>query len=112
MIKRDSYLAVDGQELTRHVLILVTEDDLDLVSPGGHHWGEVISANVDSSEEFSKMKHIKSINFSPLLIVEEDRAHPRRDSPDHTDLATQPSVLMTVLDENLNRQDVIMVTSA
>ena len=51
MIKRDGYLAVNGQELTRHVLILVTEDDLDLVSPGGHHWGEVISANVDSSEE-------------------------------------------------------------
>ena len=43
--------------------------------------------------------------------MEEDRTHPRRDSSDHTNLATQPSVLMTVLDENLNRQDVIMITS-
>lgn len=51
------------------------------------------------------------MKFSPLLIVEEDRAHAWRDSPDHTNLATQPSVLMTVLDENLNRQDII-VTSA
>ena len=43
--------------------------------------------------------------------MEEDRTHPWGDSSDHTDLATQPSVLMTVLDQNLNRQDVIMITS-
>lgn len=59
IIEIDGYLAVNGQELTRHVLILVTKDDLDLVSPGGHHRGEVIGTNVDSSEKKKSLVEIE-----------------------------------------------------
>ena len=47
---QDDYLAVNGQELARHVLVLISKDDLDLISPGGHHRGQVIGLNVDSPE--------------------------------------------------------------
>ena len=61
MIKlHDSLLAVNGQELARHVLVLISKDDLDLVSPGGHHRGQVISLNVDSPEE-KRLKNKKRL---------------------------------------------------
>ena len=48
----------------------------------------------------------------PLLFVEEDRAHPRRDTSDHTNLSTQPSVLMAVFDQNLNQTRCLMTITA
>ena len=62
---QDDYLAVNGQELARHILVLISKDDLDLISPGGHHRGQVIGLNVDSPER-KRFKNIRK-DFSYSL---------------------------------------------
>ena len=47
----------------------------------------------------------------PLLFVEEDRAHPRCNTSDHTNLSTQPSVLMAILDQNLIQTKCLMTVT-
>ena len=45
---KETYLAVNGEELPSHVLVLVSQDHLHLVATAGNHWGQMISRDVDS----------------------------------------------------------------
>ena len=52
MIQLDhTLLAVNGQELASHVLVLVSQDHLDLVTSTGNNRSQVLRSNVDNSEE-------------------------------------------------------------
>ena len=46
----DALLAVNGQELARHVLVLIAHDHLDLVTSAGHHRSQVLSCDIDNPE--------------------------------------------------------------
>lgn len=45
------YLAVDGEQLSSHILVLVSQDHLHLVATAGNHRGQVISGDVDGPGE-------------------------------------------------------------
>ena len=72
--------------MSRHVLVLISEDDLDLVPATGDHRSQMVRGDVDG----------------PLLLVEEDGAHPGGDPPHEADLSAQHRVLVTLLDQDLD----------
>ena len=79
-------LRVNGEKLSSLLFVLISKDHFDLISPAGHHRRQVVGGDVDG----------------PLLLVQEHAAHARGDPPHHSDLATEPGVLVTVLDHHLD----------
>lgn len=47
---KESYLAVNGEQLPSHVLVFVSQDHLHLIATAGNHRGQMISRDVDSPE--------------------------------------------------------------